>query len=145
MKQLGALLVLTFVAGCAGGSMPSVTPVAPDSNTSSMSIVNARVPTGERPSVTKITVRSILLNGTINGKKVNAYVNGTCKVANKNGIAVGCGLTAKTTLRLKKVAAGLFTQPAAKGCLVAVAPRITVKVAAGKVIPFVFKWTGKCK
>lgn len=90
-----------------------------------------------------IAIRSIGIVGIINGQKIEGYIPVTCKATDRSGLASGCGIYAKQTLHIKKMAAGLFHGPKATGCLVA-AGKWHGTVTTGQTIPIKFLWTGNC-
>jgi hypothetical protein len=147
MKRLALLLALAVVAGC---SAPSSSTFVPNN-----SLSNQTVKTGlgdlltttafkaEATGAKTVTIRSIYVDGSINGKIQKGYLPANCKATDVRGIAKGCGIKATAPLVIKNLLVALFTGPKATGCDAAQG-KFSGKVKAGAVVPVVLHWTGKC-
>jgi hypothetical protein len=145
MNRFLTVIALVTLSACSVPSQTSVPPGNPSTNSSSIGALvgSAQGTNLGRSASVAVAVHSIALVGTINGKKYDGYINGSCKETDKGGIGTGCYVPAKVLLHVTKLTAGLFTGTDAKGCLVATASYHGT-VQAGATIPFVWHWTGKC-
>ena len=148
MKRLLVLVGLAALAACSAPATSSLVPsAAPMAGSTAISTalgdLRAASVDAAKPNAKKLAIQSMGLIGTINGKPVKGYIPAKCSIVDKGGIAVGCGLTATQTLHISKLTAGLFTLPKATGCLAADGTYHGT-VQAGKAVPIVFHWTGKC-
>lgn len=143
---LGLALVL---AACSSNPLTKAIPLATATTSASgsamydamdMALETSAVPNGT------VAIRSIAVEGTINGQTGRAYFNGICHETGlrKGAVAHGtCGLYAKKPLHIAKLIAGLFTGSNATGCLAA-AGAYKGYVPPGDAIPITWYWTGKC-
>ncbi|HZY99480.1 MAG TPA: hypothetical protein VFE36_07890 [Candidatus Baltobacteraceae bacterium] len=147
--RIVCLLVVCALSACSAQSVPAVnrdavnpiggfTQIAlPPASSSDFVVTDRHVPNA------RLAIHSIGIIATINGKSEKGYIPARCSVVDDGGVAKGCALTAKQTLHIKKIIAGLFTKAAARGCLAA-AGKWHGTVPAGHVIPIVLYWTGYC-
>jgi hypothetical protein len=146
MRFFCSVVALAVLAACSAPSGTSLVPGSPASPSGSDFVLHAASGAGAAsPRAGSITIHSILLNGTVNGETGHATLEGTCKITDVGGFAVGCVVQAKTTkLVVKNLQAGEYTKAMAKGCLAGLSQKVTAVVKPGKDVPFKFKWTGKC-
>lgn len=143
MKKFCLSLALLALAACSGTQSTPAVPNLPSSFDTLGNSLGAQADS-TRAGSKSVAIKSIGISATVNGKFYpEVFLAVSCTATDVGGVAKGCALGAKVALTVTSLTASLFSGAQGKGCKVAIG-RFHGRVAAGKVIPIVFKWTGKC-
>jgi hypothetical protein len=152
MKYAFSIATLAVLAACSASPTSSPLPggaaltpsVASGRPVGEFSATAGAPNRGVAPDAAKsVKIKSLLLDGTVNGKTEDGYVPATCTAKDDNGVATGCGLKASETLKISNLTAELLTGPQGTGCVAGIG-KYSGTVKSGQIVPIKFKWTGKC-
>ena len=140
-SSVSVLLAFLLLSGCGRSAAGDPPTFSASADSALRPVASGRIASDYRgPRSGGIPVRSIYGWVIVGGTKGYIAVNGHCTAyVRSNGLVVGCGVTASHTAFVQKSEIGLFTEPNAKGCLIALA-HYHGEINTGSVIPAKYHW-----